>query len=90
MADISRDWHHHAACLGLDPEFMFPGRGDTQGLHDAIAVCTGCPVRTECLDDALSHGVSWARGVRGGTSERERRRIREARSRGRSRGCGAA
>jgi RNA polymerase sigma factor (sigma-70 family) len=37
------------------------------------AVCTGCPVRTECLADALDNRVEF--GVWGGMTERERRAL---------------
>lgn len=37
------------------------------------AVCTGCPVRTECLADALDNHVEF--GVWGGMTERERRAL---------------
>jgi len=36
-------------------------------------VCRTCPVRLECLDEALTHDYS---GVWGGTTEAERRAIR--------------
>ncbi|WP_241193525.1 WhiB family transcriptional regulator, partial [Streptomyces sp. ADI96-15] len=35
--------------------------------------CTGCPVRTECLADALDNRVEF--GVWGGMTERERRAL---------------
>ncbi len=39
----------------------------------AKKVCAACPVRSECLEDALIIKDSW--GVRGGKSAPERRRI---------------
>jgi len=39
-------------------------------------VCTGCPVRAQCLEHALAHDERY--GVWGGTSERERRRLTHA------------
>ncbi|SOR76592.1 Transcriptional regulator WhiB4 [Streptomyces chartreusis NRRL 3882] len=39
----------------------------------AKAVCTGCPVRTECLADALDNRVKF--GVWGGMTARERRAL---------------
>ena len=39
----------------------------------AKAVCQGCPVRTECLADALDNRVEF--GVWGGMTERERRAL---------------
>ncbi|GMA86532.1 hypothetical protein GCM10025868_17820 [Angustibacter aerolatus] len=37
------------------------------------SVCMGCPVRTECLADALDNGTEF--GVWGGMTERERRAL---------------
>ena len=36
-------------------------------------MCTGCPVRTECLAEALDNQIEW--GVWGGMTERERRAL---------------
>ena len=36
-------------------------------------MCYGCPVRTECLADALDHQTEF--GVWGGMTERERRAL---------------
>jgi WhiB family redox-sensing transcriptional regulator len=41
--------------------------------HRAKSVCRGCPVRTECLADALDNKVEF--GVWGGLTERERRAL---------------
>jgi WhiB family redox-sensing transcriptional regulator len=41
--------------------------------HRAMSVCRGCPVRTECLADALDNRVEF--GVWGGLTERERRSL---------------
>jgi WhiB family redox-sensing transcriptional regulator len=36
-------------------------------------VCKACPVRTECLSEALDNEIEW--GVWGGMTERERRAL---------------
>jgi len=63
------------ACRGVDPDVFFPDRGES--LEPAKAVCAQCAVRDECLEFALLAGERF--GVWGGTSERERRRIRRDR-----------
>jgi len=63
------------ACRGTDPDVFFPDRGES--LEPAKQVCAGCVVRDECLEHALRNGERF--GVWGGTSERERRRIRRQR-----------
>lgn len=39
----------------------------------AKAICMGCPVRAECLAEALDNRIEW--GVWGGMTERERRQL---------------
>lgn len=65
-------WKADAECAGLDPELFFPRRGENT--LQAKAVCAVCPVRQECLDYALAS--TDLLGIWGGTSEKERRRIR--------------
>jgi WhiB family transcriptional regulator, redox-sensing transcriptional regulator len=69
-------WLESAECAGMDPALFFPARGDFRAVDAARAVCSGCPVRSECLAYAISHSEHY--GVWGGTSERQRRRIRAA------------
>jgi WhiB family redox-sensing transcriptional regulator len=69
-------WMSRAACRGKDRNIFFPGAGRQHA--EALAICHGCPVRVECLEYAL---VTDSSGVWGGTSERERDRIRKRRHR---------
>lgn len=64
------DWTTRAACRGTDPDALFV-QGAAQ--NRAKAVCLGCPVRAECLADALDNRVEF--GVWGGLTERERRAL---------------
>lgn len=64
-------WMAQAKCRGADPSEYFPSDG--VGVERIQRVCTGCPVRAECLEYALRHRIE--HGVWGGASERERRRI---------------
>jgi WhiB family redox-sensing transcriptional regulator len=59
-----------AACRDADPDALFV-QGAAQ--NQAKQVCMGCPVRTECLADALDNQVEF--GVWGGMTERERRAL---------------
>jgi WhiB family redox-sensing transcriptional regulator len=63
------------ACRGVDPDLFFPDRGES--LEPAKRICSECVVRDECLEHALASGERF--GVWGGTSERERRRLRRTR-----------
>ena len=63
-------WTARSACSTSDPDDLFV-TGAAQ--NKAKAVCLGCPVRTECLADALDNRVEF--GVWGGMTERERRAL---------------
>jgi WhiB family transcriptional regulator, redox-sensing transcriptional regulator len=78
-------WRLEAACRDIErPEVFFPRRGDTAAVVAARAVCATCPVSEPCLRFALAQPRR-PQGVWGGTTERERRRIRVARTNGRLR-----
>ena len=64
------DWTTRASCRTSDPDDLFV-QGAAQ--NRAKQVCLGCPVRTECLADALDNRVEF--GVWGGMTERERRAL---------------
>ncbi len=70
-------WQRYSLCRSEDPELFFPV-GDAgpalRQIAEAKAVCERCPVRSLCLDWALSHQED--AGVWGGRSEQERRVIR--------------
>jgi WhiB family redox-sensing transcriptional regulator len=69
-------WFALAACAGCT-DLFFPERGEPT--KEAKKVCAECPVREPCLEYALANGEK--HGVWGGTSERERRRMRVQRRR---------
>ena len=80
------NWREHAKCRGMDTSLFFPERGDDVGA--AKAVCKGCWVKRECLLYALTRlhvdaGGNVRRGedqgIWGGTSARERRKMRKGR-----------
>lgn len=63
------EWMRFGVCGETDPEAFYPEKGTSATA--AKSVCTGCPVRTECLEYALARNERF--GVWGGLSERERR-----------------
>lgn len=63
-------WQELAKCKGKDLEIFFPGHGEDAS--EAKSICASCPVRVQCLDEGMNHRF----GVWGGTSERQRRRMR--------------
>ncbi|QJC22539.1 WhiB family transcriptional regulator [Arcanobacterium buesumense] len=70
LAYEEQTWAVHAACSDVDPDSLFV-RGAAQ--RQVRNVCFSCPVRLECLADALNANATF--GVWGGLTERERRAI---------------
>lgn len=68
----------HGACVDLPADWFHPERGEST--KEAKGVCSACAVRVDCLGYAL--GTYQRFGIWGGTSERERRRIRRRLDRG--------
>lgn len=67
------DWMADANCRGMNPAVFHPERGRSAG--EIKAICEDCPVKIECLDMALADRSLL--GIWGGTSERQRRKIRK-------------
>lgn len=65
-------------CAETDPEVFFPEKGRVDLVREAIEICDRCPVRNACLELAVRDGEH---GVWGGTTERQRRKIRAERRR---------
>jgi WhiB family transcriptional regulator, redox-sensing transcriptional regulator len=65
-------WQERALCAQTDPEAFFPEKGGST--REAKKVCTGCDVRSECLEYALANDERF--GIWGGLSERERRKLK--------------
>jgi WhiB family transcriptional regulator, redox-sensing transcriptional regulator len=63
-------WKRKAMCANGDPDALFV-TGAAQ--REAARLCGGCPVKTECLAEALDNQVEF--GVWGGMTERQRRAL---------------
>lgn len=61
------DWTVLAKCRGME-DALFPEPAEQRRVR---MLCTDCPVRLECLAEALDNRIEW--GVWGGMTERERR-----------------
>lgn len=70
--DDEYDWREDARCSQVDPDAFFPETG--KPARDAKRICAGCPVREQCLMDALTRDERY--GVWGGTTPHERRPLR--------------
>jgi WhiB family transcriptional regulator, redox-sensing transcriptional regulator len=67
----TRAWKALAHCRDLPLAFMFPT--EATGVEVALRICAHCPVRTPCLNYALSNRIE--HGVWGGASEQDRRQM---------------
>lgn len=63
-------WTESAQCRSARPDELFV-KGAAQ--NRVKLMCAQCPVRTECLAEALDNKIEW--GVWGGMTERERRAL---------------
>ncbi len=63
------DWTLRAKCRGME-DALFPEASEQKR---ARALCGSCPVRPDCLAEALDNRIEW--GVWGGMTERERRAV---------------
>jgi WhiB family redox-sensing transcriptional regulator len=69
-------WHADAACAEFDVELWFPTKGASN--RPALAVCGRCPVRVECLHEALDD-ETLDHGIRGGMTANARKVARRSR-----------
>ena len=71
VEDPGRDWERDRACHGVPTSWFFPER-EEDGYNDLSGrkVCERCPVRKECLAQALLDGEQF--GIRAGTSPHAR------------------
>lgn len=72
-------WRHSAACRGMDPALFYPDKG--VGHRIAKRTCAACPVRRECLQDALETDET-RHGLRGGLTPRQRQALARSRRHG--------
>ncbi len=72
-------WHIRAACLGQDIGVFFIERANSDRYKAAVRICRTCPVRGDCLNDALTRerdlDVRHRYGVFGGLTPRQRTRV---------------
>ncbi|MFJ9387740.1 WhiB family transcriptional regulator [Nocardioides sp. NPDC101246] len=74
---ITPAWHRRAACAALARiEINIFFSGTSTDTAEALAVCATCPVREQCLADALATEMpSRAYYVRGGLTAEQRREL---------------
>lgn len=83
--EVSRwGWQEQAACSGMTLDLFFSPDGERQRERErreqaALRVCARCPVRRNCLDQALRAPENY--GVWGGMTEDQRAAERRRRRR---------
>lgn len=70
------DWRDDAACKTADVEIFFPETSLAADTKPALEFCRTCPVRRECLADALKTMMEEDLGIRGGLGPGSRRKLR--------------
>lgn len=74
MQLLAQEWAKDAACRLSDPEPFHPGKETRRAdVRAARRVCNRCPVKADCLADALGRNEEW--GIWGGLDERQRRAL---------------
>lgn len=73
------DWLARAACRGKPISWWYPERGDRFEAQVAVMICRGCPVRGECLADAvdLEDDAAYVFGIRGAMMPAQRVLLRQ-------------
>jgi hypothetical protein len=81
----TQTWRDIASCLGRDPEIWYPHTTDQATAIQAVMICSSCPVREACLEDALDQEAGakpdGRNGIRAGLSPLDRYNIHRARYR---------
>ena len=75
--DANTEWRTESACRDIDTNLFFPigvtGPAVPQ-IAAAKSICAQCPVKTECLEFAVTTNQEF--GIWGGLTEDERRVVR--------------
>ena len=77
-------WQERAACIGTNAQLFFGPDGEPWEHREvreakAKAICALCPVREQCLSEALRNSIK--HGIWGGLNNEERTRERRRRIR---------
>lgn len=73
-------WWERAVCRDRDPAIFTSPRDGGQGFDNyayARELCASCPVRTQCLGDAIEKRPTWLSGVPGALLEEGERQVRD-------------
>ena len=82
LENADRTWQDVGACRTADPNLFFLDVGESP--RKALEFCSVCIVQSECLEYALTARPTITRGIWGGKTERQLRRLRQERLRARN------
>ena len=74
LVDSQPSWRRAALCRDQPLAIFFPARG--QSSKPALAICGPCPVKADCLAEALAEELDF--GIRGGMTSPARVAARKA------------
>ncbi len=76
FSSAKNKWRLNASCRNVAPEIreLFFHNNDIEKTKEAKKICSGCPVKIDCLADAVET-QAWHCGIRGGVSERKIHKI---------------
>jgi WhiB family redox-sensing transcriptional regulator len=74
LVDSQPSWRREALCRSQPLAIFFPIRGQSD--KPGLAVCAPCPVRPECLAEAIAESLE--HGIRGGMTGQARVAARKA------------
>lgn len=69
-------WPAQSVCSQTDPELFFPEKGGS--VRAAKQTCAGCPVVSQCLEQALANDETY--GIWGGMTPSQRSQIKKVRA----------
>lgn len=75
---VTTNWQRKASCRGTDSSIFFSEQQEQK--IKALKICSTCPVKSECLEYAISNELTKGRiGIFGGKTPRQRRIIYDKR-----------
>ena len=75
MLDPKPAWTQQAACKAESLDIFFPNRYTENTVQKPFALCQDCPVRIDCLHEAITTSSV---GIWGGTTDYQRFKILDA------------
>ena len=72
MSDKS--WQEQSECVGIPTQVFFPENGEYKSMKFALSICNKCSVKDICLSENINETI----GIFGGTTGKQRQRLRIA------------